>query len=91
MNYKRFNKNDCVYFLELGDYRAIEQATRDNIRSQMKTVSLVFTIDCLHRYLLYQKDRYFSTYAEDMASLGKSCEQYNNQHVNQTMVCAVFE
>ncbi len=97
LNYKRFNKNDCVYFLELGDYRAIEQATRDNIRSQMKTVSLVFTIDCLHRYLLYQKDRYFSTYAEDMASLGKSCglvcggEQYNNQHVNQTMVCAVFE
>ena len=40
---------------------------------------------------------YFSTYAKDMASLGPHLgivgggEQYNNQHVNQTMVCVVFE
>ncbi|MBO5094735.1 MAG: hypothetical protein J6C33_10320 [Lachnospiraceae bacterium] len=97
LNYKRFNQNDCVYFLELGDYKAIEEETRNRIRSQLKRVSLVFSIDCLHRYLLYQKDNYFSTYARDMASLGASCgivcggEQYNNQHVNQTMVCAAFE
>lgn len=97
VNYKRFNQNDCVYFLELGDYKAIEEETRNRIRSQMGKISLVFSVDCLHRYLLYQKDNYFSTYARDMASLGSSCglvcggEQYNNQHVNQTMVCAVFE
>lgn len=97
VNYKRFNKNDCVYFLELGDYREIEEATRNQIRDEMKSVSLVFSVDCLHRYLLYQKYNYFSTYARDMASLGQSCglvcggEQFNNQHVNQTMVCAVFE
>ena len=47
--------------------------------------------------LLYEKEGYFSTYAKDMASLGPHLgivgggEQYNNQHVNQTMVCVVFE
>lgn len=38
-----------------------------------------------------------STYAKDMASLCAHMgivgggEQYNNQHVSQTMVCVVFE
>lgn len=38
-----------------------------------------------------------STYAKDMAALGPHMgivgggEQYNNQHVNRTMVCVVFE
>lgn len=97
INYKRFNQNDCVYFLELGDYKVIEEETRSMIRSQLRSVSLVFSIDCLHRYLLYQKDNYFTVYARDMAALGKSAgivsggEQFDNQHVNQTMVCAVFE
>ena len=59
--------------------------------------SLVLSVDCIYRYLLYEKEGYFNTYAKDMASLGKHMgvvgggEQYNNQHVNQTMVCAVFE
>ena len=43
------------------------------------------------------KEGYMSTYAKDMASLDAHMgivgggEQYNNQHVNQTMVCVVFE
>ena len=47
--------------------------------------------------MLYEKEGYFSTYAKDMAVLGPHLgivgggEQYNNQHVNQTMVCVVFE
>lgn len=97
LNYKRINKNDCIYFLTLGDYKEIERETRDEIKSEMKQISLVLSIDCIYRYLLYNGDGYFNTYAKDMASLGKHMgivgggEQYNNQHVNQTMVCAVFE
>lgn len=97
INYKRINKNDCIYFLSLGDYRQTEADTRAQIRQDMPHISLVLSIDCIYRYLLYDKENYFSTYAKDMASLGEHFgvvgggEQYNNQHVNQTMVCVVFE
>ena len=96
-NFKRINKNDCIYFLELGDYREIEEETRNIISKEMKGISLVLSVDCIYRYLLYEQDNYFMTYAQNMASLGAHIgvisggEQFNNQHVNQTMVCAVFE
>lgn len=96
-NYKRINKNDCIYFLSLGDYRATEEQTRRQIKEEASHISLILSIDCIYRYLLYEKEHYFSTYAKDMATLGPHLgvvgggEQYNNQHVNQTMVCAVFE
>lgn len=96
-NYKRINKNDCMYFLELGDYEKSENKTRNRIQSEMKNISLVLSIDCIYRYLLYGQKDYFGTYAKGMAALGKHAgivgggEQFNNQHVNQTMVCAVFE
>lgn len=97
LNFKRINKNDCIYFLDLGEYKDIEKNTRDEIRRDMKKVSLVLSVDCAHRNVLYEKEGYMGTYAKDMASLGPHMgvvgggEQYNNQHVNQTMVCAVFE
>lgn len=96
-NYKRINKNDCIYFLSLGDYKTIEQETREQIKDEMPHISLVLSIDCIYRYLLYDGEHYFGTYARDMAALGNHMglvsggEQFNNQHVNQTMVCAVFE
>lgn len=97
INYKRINKNDCIYFLELGDYKESEVRTRNLISSEMKHISLVFSVDCIYRYLLYQQEHYVDEYAKGMASLGPHVgivgggEQFNNQHVNQTMVCAVFE
>lgn len=97
INFKRINKNDCIYFLNLGDYKEIERKTREKIKGDMKKISLVLSVDCAHRYLLYNKEGYITTYARDMANLGPHMgivgggEQYNNQHVNQTMVCAVFE
>ena len=96
-NYKRINKNDCIYFLSLGDYKATEQQTRQQIQQDASHISLVLSIDCIYRYLLSENEGYFSTYAKDMAVLGPHLgivgggEQYNNQHVNQTMVCVVFE
>lgn len=97
VNYKRINKNDCIYFLTLGDYDDIERRTREKIKQEAKKVSLVVSIDCIYRYLLYDAEKYVPTYARNMASLGPHIgvvgggEQFNNQHVNQTMVCAVFE
>lgn len=97
LNFKRINKNDCIYILSLGDYKEIERKTREKIKNEMNKISLVLSVDCGHRRLLYIRDNYLTTYAKDMASLGPHMgvvgggEQYNNQHVNQTMVCAVFE
>lgn len=97
VNYKRINKNDCIYFLSLGDYREIERNLREQIKRDMRGISLVLSVDCVYRYLLYGQENYTTTYAKDMASLGRHIgivgggEQYNNQHVNQTMVCVVFE
>lgn len=97
INFKRINENDCIYFLELDDYKASEEEMRSMIRSEMKNVSLILSIDCIYRYLLYQNEGYFDTYVKDMATFGNHIgivgggEQFNNQHVNQTMVCAVFE
>ena len=96
-NYKRINKNDCIYFLELGDYKATESETRERIKNDARSISLVISVDCVYRYFLYQNEKFFSTYIADMAKLGPHFgavgggEQFNNQHVNQTMVCAVFE
>jgi len=96
-NFKRINRNDCIYFLELGDYRSIEEETRTLINESVQHISLILSVDCIYRYLFYQQEDYFDTYIKDMASLGKHVgiigggEQFNNQHVNQTMVCVVFE
>ena len=54
-NYKRINKNDCIYFLSLGDYKATEQQTRQQIQQDASHISLVLSIDCIYRYLLYEK------------------------------------
>lgn len=97
VNFKRINKNDCVYFLGLGDYKQIEENTREKIRNDARSVSLVISVDCVYRYALYSNEHYIQDYAKLMSQLGPHFgvvgggEQYNNQHVNQTMVCAVFE
>lgn len=60
-------------------------------------ISLVFSIDCIYRYLLYNNKNFYNSYIENMSKFGSHFgvigggEQCNNQHVNQTMVCAVFE
>lgn len=96
-NYKIANKNDCFYILELDDYKEMEKSTRDKIKSDMRSISLVLSVDCAFRYILYNNEKYTETYAKDMATLGNHIgsfgggEQYCNQHANQTMVCAVFE
>lgn len=96
-NYKQINRVDCIYFLKLGDYKKIEEETLEKILGDCPRPSFVFSVDCVYRYLLYNQEGYFDSYAQGMAGLGHHFgtvgggEQFNNQHVNQTMVCAVFE
>ena len=97
MNYKIVYENDTICFLELLDYESINERTRDRIKSENPRISFVFSVNCIYRHLFFTKENYMKTFLGNMSRLGNHVgvvgggEQYKKQHVNQTMVCAVFE
>ena len=97
-NYKQINENDTIYVLKLLDYRQINQKTKQEIQNMVRQKpSLIFSVNCIYRYVLFQQERYLDEFLKLMSSAAPFVgyigggEQYNRQHVNQTMVCAVFE
>ena len=97
ISYKKINENDSIQILELKDYEAIGAETRKLIADENSKISFVFSVNCIYRHLLYTQRNYLTKYLTDMKSVGLHIgiigggEQYKKQHVNQTMVCAVFE
>lgn len=97
INYKRINENDTICVLKLKDYKSINADTRDEIRRESSGISYIFSVNCIYRHLLFTNEGYLNTFISDMERVGPYVgmvgggEQYKNQHVNQTMVCAVFE
>ena len=97
VNYKKVYENDTICFLKLLDYRSINASTRDRIKSENPKISFVFSVNCIYRHLFFTNEGYLKTFLGDMARLGNHVgvvgggEQYKKQHVNQTMVCAVFQ
>jgi hypothetical protein len=98
INYKRINLNDTMYILKLQDYKEINRNTAATIHSDVPNPGLVLSVNCIYRYLLFSQEGYIKTFLGDvMGTVGAfpgyvgGGEQYQNQHVNQTMVCAVFE
>jgi len=97
INYKRFNENDTVSILKLQDYQEVNDETRNKIKNENPKISFVLSINCIYRHMLFEQKNHLGDFMNDMGSLGKHVgvvgggEQYKTQHVNQTMVCAVFE
>ncbi|MBQ5430777.1 MAG: hypothetical protein IIU28_03895 [Lachnospiraceae bacterium] len=98
INYKRINLNDTMYILKLQDYKEINRETVAKIRSDVRSPKLILSVNCIYRYILFDQEGYLKTFLGDvMGSLGSfpgyigGGEQYRHQHVNQTMVCAVFD
>ncbi len=97
INYKRINENDTIQVMEVQDYDAINSETRQVIKNENNRISFVFSVNCIYRHLLYTQENYLSSLLTNMKSLGPHVgivgggEQYYKQHVNQAMVCAVFE
>lgn len=97
LNYKRINENDTIYILDLFDYDEINKTTRNAISSDFPNANLIISCNCIYRYMLFNKENYMDTFLKNMSTLGTHIgnigggEQFNNQHVNQTMVLAVFE
>ena len=83
--------------LELGDYKATVQKTIQTIQQDFSKISAVFSVNCLFRYLLFSDNNYMQQYLQEMSALGNHAglvgygEHYNNQFVNQSMTCVVFE
>ena len=95
--FRQVNDSDVLIMLELGDYRAIVQDTIRQICQDFPRLSAVFSVNCLFRYKLFTEQRYMQEYLAEMSHLGNHVgfvgygEHYNNQFVNQSMTCVVFE
>ena len=97
VNYKQFGENDAVTILQLQDYREIVAETKDELNRACSKISTMISFNCIYRYLLFEQEGYTKDYLASMAQVCDNVgyvaggEQFKRQHVNQTMVCAVFE
>ena len=95
--YRQVNDSDVLCFLELKDYKKIAEETIDRIHNDFQRVSAVFSVNCLFRYLLFVENNNLQDYLKTMSTLGSHAglvgygEHYNNQFINQSMSCVVFE
>lgn len=95
--FRQVNDSDVLILLELGDYRAVVRETIEKICQDFPKRSAVFSVNCLFRYKLFSENGYMQQYLKDMSALGSHAglvgygEHYNNQFVNQSMSCVVFE
>ncbi|MCI8709884.1 MAG: hypothetical protein HFG99_08480 [Dorea sp.] len=95
--FRQVNDSDVLTLLELGDFRNTVKNTIEMIRSDFPKRSAVFSVNCLFRYKLFTENNYMNEYLKDMGTLGSHTglvgygEHYNNQFVNQSMTCVVFE
>ncbi|MBD7911871.1 MULTISPECIES: FIST N-terminal domain-containing protein [Clostridium] len=95
--FKRINQNDVLNILELIDYKEAINNTLKRIKDDFSNISSIFSVNCIYRFMLFESRNFTGEYAQMMSSIGQHIgiigegEQYNKQHVNQTMVCVVFE
>lgn len=95
--FRQVNDSDVLVLLELGDYKQIVKETIQKICRDFPRRSAVFSVNCLFRYKLFSENGYMEEYLREMKSLGNHAglvgygEHYNNQFVNQSMTCVVFE
>lgn len=95
--YRQINDSDVLTLLEAKDFPKVVDDTIQQIHRDFKHVSGVFSVNCIFRYLFFTQEHYFDTYLKTMATLGDHAgligfgEHYNQQFVNQTMTCVVFE
>lgn len=96
--YKNLQKNDMICFTDIDeDYRGFVKQNMNKIASGKK-VAGIFSVNCILRYQFFKDTGYLPDYAKLMYDTAGGShfgmisdgEQYIEQHVNQSMVCAVF-
>ena len=95
--FRQVNDSDVLTLLELKDYRKIVEETIQKMKQDFPHISGIFSVNCLFRYLLFTQNHNMQEYLDSMSVLGSHAgligygEHYNNQFVNQSMTCVVFE
>lgn len=95
--FRQVNDSDVLVLLELADYKKVVKETIQKIHKDFPKRSAVFSVNCLFRYKLFSENGYMQEYLKEMSTLGPHAglvgygEHYNNQFVNQSMTCVVFE
>ena len=95
-NRKALYDNDKIYIMRLGSYQRLHEQFIEDIKESNK-VSFVYSFESLNRLKVFENDNYTDSYLFGLGYLGNYAgllsegEQCNNQHMNQTLVCAVFE
>lgn len=96
-NGKALYENDSIYVMRLGDYQNKHREYIDGIIETNERISFVYGFDSINRIKLFDELGFTDEYIKSMSRLGSfAChvgtgQQVNTQHVNQTLVCAVFE
>lgn len=96
--YKNIQKNDLISFTDIdSDFK---QFIKDNLNdiSSKNNIAGIFSINCILRYRFFEKNNFTGEYAKLFSKAANGChagiisdgEQYIEQHINQSMVCAVF-
>ena len=95
--FRAVNDSDVLTILEAKDTFRIVGETIAQIRQDFSHISAVFSINCLFRYLYFQQNGELQQYLDMMSTIGNHGvffgygENYNDQFLNQTMTCVVFE
>lgn len=95
--FRAVNDSDVLTILEAKNTFQIVGETISQIKQDFNRVSAVFSINCLFRYLYFQQNGELQQYLDTMGTLGIHAglfgygEHYNDQFLNQTMTCVVFE
>ena len=95
--YRQVNDSDILTLLEARDMHEVVRETIDNIKRDFRSISAVFSVNCLFRYIMMQDLGITDSYLRQMCELGTHCgfvgygEHVNDQFINQTMTCMVFE
>ncbi len=95
--YRQINDSDILTILEMRDLNEVAQNTISRIKNDFSSVSAIFSVNCIFRYLVFKEFGGIDSYLSKIGTIGPSCgligfgEHYNTQFVNQTMTCVVFE
>ncbi len=95
--YRQVNDSDVLTLLELKDYRDILEDTTSRIKQDFNRISGIYSVNCIFRYLVFEQNKTWGNYLSTMGRLGPHCglvgfgEHNNDQFINQTMTCVVFE
>lgn len=96
-NGKAIYENDSIYIMKLDDYKEKHESMLDAIREDSDKASFILGFDSINRLRLFAEEGYLQKYVSSFYEVANTVlflgdgQQYDNQHMNQTLVCAVFE